>query len=363
MPREYGLDEEYLSDIAGLEEGNVTDGGSDGGQPSGDVNQSTGGEPQQTGGEDPAPQPVEPQQTAQPPQSEQPQQTPQAAPVAGLRRHISGNYVNEQGDIVRQDGVVIAPRGASRRMYEEAGRIRQQHSQLQERYSQLENQVRQTQFLNGVPQQLGLSNEEVASALDLQARIKRGDALGVAKDVVAMLAAKGHNITDLFGGEVGDSVDMRAINRMLDERLGPIQRQEQADRAQQEAERVAKENYNRFVGDNPGADVQGEIIVQFARMNGVSLQQAYNHVSAFALRNNLDMSQPLGPQIEAVRARAAAQRQQPQPQPRGNPPNGRPMPNGAPTRANGVEQMQPVYASPDDDWGTILHQVMQESRQ
>lgn len=361
-----GFDDDYLNDVAGLGDGQGNDNTvseGDGGneqqsqQLTQPVNEPTDRGSQQNEAEQQQTATVPPTQPRPNENSQQPTQAQQGTVPAGLQRHVSGNFVNERGDIVRADGTVIAPRGSSRRLFELNGRLQTQNNELTARYQQLERQAQETRLLNDIPRQFGLTNDEVAAALDLQARLKRGDVLSVAKDVVAMLAAKGHNITDLFGGEVGDSVEMRALQRMLDERFAPIQQQNQQRQREEQINAQARREYERFVSDNQYADIHGDIIVQFMNQNRTSMQQAYNAVRDFAARNGFDFSQPLGPQIEAMVARQRQQSQQQQSP--SAPQNGRPMPNGAAfTRPNGVQPITPAFADPDDDWGTIIRRAM-----
>lgn len=198
-----------------------------------------------------------------------------------------------------------------------------------------------------------MSNDEVAQAMDVAARMKRGDVLGVAKDILAAIAAKGYNVTDLLGSDVGDSIELKAINRMIDERLAPITRQEQDRQRQIEAARVGEQNYRQFVANNEYADLHADDIVRLMQREGVNPQIAYNRLLQFATVNRLDFSQPLKPQIEA-RIRAAQANQQQQQQPNGQ--QRKPMPNGASTRHSGAVPTVPL-ANADDDWGTIISEV------
>lgn len=283
----------------------------------------------------------QPQQNAQP--------ANQGAVPEGLRRYHLGNFLNAQGDIVNEKGEIIAQRGSQRRLHDENHRLQSENRSYTQELQQLRRQTQETNFLNGVPRQYGLSNDEVAHGLDLEARIKRGDVVGVAREVTAMLASKGVNVSAILGKDVGDSVDMAAIRAMLDDRLRPLQQQEQQSQQQQERLQQARSQYEAFVRDNEYADVQADVIVAYKQKHNVSLQQAYNATRSFAVANGFDMSQPLGPQIEALQQQ---QQQQRLPDPR------RPMPNGASTRVNDVSPMRPAYADADDSWSSIISRAL-----
>lgn len=368
-----GIDNDYLNSIAELDDGGGVDtstntdnsGGDDDGHDQQQQQQQQSPN-QQSGVEDQSRQTQATQggnaddtQTQQK-EGQQQQQAQQTPTAPNLRRHAGGDFVNERGDIVNARGEVIAPQGAARRLHERNVRLQRDMTSLQRDLAERDHALQTVQMLNGIPQQYGMSQQEVAQALDLGIRIKRGDALGVAKDVIAMLAAKGHNISELVGNNVGDAIDMRAIRQMLDERLAPISQQQEQQQLETERTNAARRNYETFVRNNEYADVHGNEIVALMKRNSVNQQQAYNMLREFVVKNNLDISQPLGPQIEA---RMTQMRQTQQSQQRQSTNNSRPMPNGAQTRNDGVREQAPVYADPDDSWGEIIHEAMRAAAQ
>jgi hypothetical protein len=266
-----------------------------------------------------------------------------------------GTYVNPNGDITDANGEVIAKGGFASRMYQTNQRLKSRLEDQTRELNSLATQVGEIQSLARSISQAGLNNDETAQAITLAARMKRGDYLGVAKEVLALVAAQGYNVTDLLGSDVGDTIEMRAVQRMLDERLAPLQRQEQAQTREQEIERTARANYQKFVDENEYADVHADAIARLAQQQGINPQTAYNRLWKFAAENRLDFSQPLGPQIQAIQANGQQrqqQRQDVQPAARGQ----RPMPNGGATRGNGVASHL-TEAGADSDWGSIIKEV------
>lgn len=372
--------DQYLSDVAGLDDLDDNDnvntndeqGGGDFRQDTNEQteqqqqaeeqqqptpNQQADDNNQQAGNEAQQGQPQQRPQSQNQQEGQQPQQTSQASrPVA---RHVSGNFLDARGNIVDADGKIVAHAGSQRRQFEYRFNTQREIGQLRQQNQQYEQQLRAQSFLNNVPQQLGLSHEEVASGLEYARRIKAGDILGIARDAVAMAAARGVNISQIVGEKAGDAIELSAIRAMLDERLAPItQSQRQVAQVSQQ-EQVARDNYQRFVADNEYADVHGDVIVAMMKREGVSLQQAYNSVRSFILSNNFDLSQPLGPQVEARRQEVAQLHQQQQSQQQNN---RRPMPNGASsTRAGVVTHPTAIMADPDTDWATIIHDAMNQS--
>ena len=273
-------------------------------------------------------------------------------------RDQNGYLVDDKGNIVDDNGTILAPAGKARRIYEHNTRLTRQLEENTTRLQQAELQLREINYLNGVPQRYGLSNDEVATALDWAGRMKRGDVIGVAKDLVALLAAQGHNISELLGKDVGDSVDMRAVKTLIEQQMAPLRQVAQREEvsAQQLAE--ARTRMEAFLRDNEFAEVHSTEIAKLAQANGLTPQQAYNRLYKFAIDNGLDFSEPLGPQLEERAAQMQSQGQQQQQQQRQ-----KPLPSSASgTRpSNGVKMQAPEVDDPDEDWGTIIHRAMNQN--
>lgn len=267
-----------------------------------------------------------------------------------LRPLGDGTFANAKGDIVDQSGKLIAQNGFAARMYHNNRRLKAQLDERTQQLSEISRAVGEVQALARSIQSAGLSNDEVAQAMDMASRMKRGDVIGVAKDVLAIIAARGYNVTDLLGSEVGDSLELRAMKQMLDERLAPITREDQARQQREEAARRGKMEYDRFIAANDYAEVHANDIVQVMQREGVNAQTAYNRLLQFASVNRLDFSKPLAPQVHermnAAKNNGGQQQNRQQ----------KPMPNGASTRYTGAVPTVPL-ASADDDWGTIISEV------
>lgn len=299
------------------------------------------------------------QQKAGDKKGQQQQQGQKTPAQQQLRSNSDGTFSDGQGNIVDKDGKLIAQSGYVARMYHTARRMRSQLEERTQQLNELSSTVGELRSLNNSIRQYQLDNDEVAQALDLAGRMKRGDYLGVAKEVIALIAAQGYNVTDLLGSDVGDSIDMRAVRQMLDQRLAPIAQQEQQQRRNDEAAAQGRRNYERFVSENDYADIHGDAIVGVMRREQCTPQQAYNRLLMFATRNNLDFTQPLGPQIEQRQQQAQGgnrngQHQQQQQQMNGQ--QRKPMPNGAGTRSPGAVPTVPL-ADAEADWGTIISEV------
>lgn len=332
-----------VSDVDNTGGADNGDEGSSNGTPTAKTGEATTETPKAKSGVD-----EQPKQKEQASKDKQSSKDEQAKPK--IKKTPHGNLVDDKGNIVDENGQIIAPMGRARRIYEDNERLTRDFARVKQERDQLELQTREVALLNGIPKQYGLDNSEVARALDFAGRMKRGDTLGVAKDLLALISAQGHNISELLGEDVGDSIDMRAVKAMLDQRLGPVQQQREEETQRQEAQERGRREYERFVSDNEYADVHGDAIVNLMKANNVSPQVAYNRIREFAYANGFDFSAPLGPQI-VERQSGQQQQQQQRPQPK-------PLGNGQKTRDNGVRDAQPVYADPDEDWGSIIKRAM-----
>ena len=352
--------DKYINDLADINDGD--DGNQNGGQSDDNRNDGTSDKQStdQTASVQGADNSGVPVQQAQGTQTKdqqsdknnQGQQKPQNRPLG------DGTFQDAQGNIVDKDGKIVAERGFAARMHHTNRRLRAQLQDQDRQLNEVRAQVQEVQALSRAINSYQLDNQEVAQALDLAGRMKRGDYVGVAKEVIALVAAQGYNVTDLLGAEVGDTIELKAIQRMIDDRLAPVTQEYTTRQEQQRIEQTARANYDRFVQMNEYADVQANDIAKIVQTRGVNPQQAYDALYQFAVENNFDFSQPLGPQIKARVAEHQKQNggnQQQQSGQRDNNPQ-RPMPNGAATRTSGAVPQVPL-AGADDDWGSIIKSV------
>lgn len=286
------------------------------------------------------------------PVSQKQPKTEQQEDVRNLRPLGDGIYQNRSGDLVDDKGRLIAKGGFAARIYQTNKRLKSQLEEQQKQLQGIGDHVRSIQGFAQTIAQSGLNNTEVQWALDAASRIKRGDDLGVAKEILAFIASKGYNVTDLLGSDVGDSIELKAINHMIDRRLAPITQEQQARQRQTEIEGRARQQYDAFIRENEFAEVHANDIARLAQEQGVSPQVAYNRIREFAASNRLDFSRPLQQQIAARQ-----QQQQHQPVQQQAQPQRRPLPNGGATRLGANAPQAAQLAGADDDWGSIIRDV------
>ena len=253
-------------------------------------------------------------------------------------------------DLALGDGTIVKG-GAERRFYEQREIARQQLQTRERELTNTRNELAQTQqalasmqqsvqSLHGIePQQLALGARIIQ---DLQR-----DPQGTLKKLLAEAAAQGYSID-----EIGNGVDMAAIQRMIDERLP--QQDNTEYRSEEELLDEATREANAFFGAHPDARPHDKLFASVLRDHpDLSLEDAYYQVrDAFIEKGydwNLSLEQNLG---------LGAATQQPTPQPG----NRAPLPPGN-NAANSEIKAADVasLATEDMDTGDIVRQAMRES--
>jgi hypothetical protein len=251
---------------------------------------------------------------------------------------------------------------AERRLQSTVDRLRDVSKGLEKQNQGLVQQLAETKALNGLPQQFGLSNDEVIGGLEYVALLKQSPAQA-AKKAIEVALARGANLRDIVNDEFVPNLTLNAVQQLIDQRLGPVARnlQQQQDVGRAEAQHVeaARQKTAQFLADYPDAEPHSEVVAaQISRIMDdysgrgmqidpyIAAEMAWNSVRDFAARNQLDLNQPLGPQYQA-------RQQQPQTQQ----PTRRPMPNGS----NAPVRTRSDMAKTDDTTRSIVRQAMIES--
>jgi hypothetical protein len=217
-------------------------------------------------------------------------------------------------------GRVVAKAGNERALYESA---RNFHTQMQQHRGQAETLQREldkttahlTAFREAaqLPTQLGLQPQEVTTAMQFMAHFK-ANPVEAAKKVLTEVLSLGHNLEDLKG-----SVDMAAIQRMIQTEVAPFkqnltsqqqqhEQQQQLQQYQAQADRELEELFDTF----PWAEQQQVELQRVLEADErLSLREATLMLQAWAYKNGYDLNQPLTSQHDAA-VRQPQQRQQPQ---------------------------------------------------
>lgn len=346
--------EDYIMSIAGMDEGDdtseVNEGNKDVGGEEG-TETATDGTPANKGEQTQQQKDGEQSSQKAEQQSDKSQQGKETSKQVPLRPLGDGSFADDKGNIVDEQGRVIAPAGVTARLHSQNRRLKSDLDAVIAEGQKYYEQSKVYSAMHEATQRAGISHDELATAIDMAGRMKTNP-LSVAQEVVAMVSAQGYNVSDLLGSEVGDSIDMKAIKQLIDTRLGPITQQEQARQQGQQAEQRAVQAYESFVRQNAYADVHANDIAQVMKESGLSPQGAYNELMGIINRHQFDPTQPLGPQIEARKAQKQ-QTQQPNVQHQQ-----KPMPNGATTQSDTIGGRSQQSAGAEASWEDIIRSAM-----
>lgn len=287
------------------------------------------------------------------------------------RSDANGNLVDERGNI-------IARSGEARRLHSQVERLRATNNTLESRTVELARQLEQVNFLNNLPKQYGLANEEVADGLQILASFK-ADPAKAARMVIERALAAGVSLHQIVNDDFIPNVTLDATRRLLDERLGPIAKERQEGQDVEAVRQQGIEAATRFLTDYPDAEINNEAVAirmkslrEEYRDRGIDnvdpyllAERAWNDIVRFAEKNNLDPTQPLGPQIRA----RAQQTQTPTNGRKTNAQRGtqgqpvrqsRPMPNGSNGGGEIVERKSRSNSA-DDSFDSIVRDAMAEN--
>lgn len=280
----------------------------------------------------------------------------------GFKR-VGTAFADAKGNIVDRAGRILAARGeAARHWYDMAKQVgqipalRNQVTVLQRQAQTNQRAIEAARELAELPSRMGITREEFNEGVGLIARW-RSNPVEVARDIVARTIALGHNVSDILGKTAGDSLEMPALRRMVNEITAPLQQQREQERMRTEQVSRAQQQYDAFVARYPDAELHGNAIAQLMETQNLTAVEAYHEVRFFAQKHGLDFSQPLGPQIQAARA---------QQQPNGHDQSTTfraPMnPRGSGSGNRRQQTSEPQMAAPDAGWGEILNSVMRETQ-
>lgn len=272
---------------------------------------------------------------------------------------------NADGALVRKDGTIVAEAGKERREFVQQKREERATRQLaaaREELTQLRSTVEQLQKSNTLAQQYNLQPSELQAGMQIMSEF-RNNPVAVAQWALKETLAMGYNLKQIVG-EGDASVEMQAIRKMIDERVGPVVDQQRATSQEQEQRQAALRQYNEFMQKHEHADVHEDALASLMQKEpGLSADAAYWRLREFASRMQLDFAQPLGPQLRTKMER----QQQPQTQsaPASAPPRQQqvqqpamaPMPNGASPNTP-VQSAQQMFADPSSDWDAIVADSM-----
>ncbi len=206
------------------------------------------------------------------------------------------------GNLVDQAGNVIAKAGKERRLWEKVQRYEHfEVPQMREQIQTLTNESAQKEVLNNVPRQLGLSDEETLQGMRLIASYKK-DPVATINYILTEARSAGHNLQGVGQGQV----DLAAINRLLDQRLGPLLEDRETQQRQNDANVQAQTQYNDFITRFPDAATHEDVIARLlAGDPKLSAEAAYYQLKLWVQEKGLNWNQPLQAQLNAAAPQGA----------------------------------------------------------
>lgn len=282
-----------------------------------------------------------------------------------LRRLPNGTFQDQHGNLTDQNGRIIAKAGSERRLFEKTARMTENMQQKDQQIAQLQQQLSQVQMIGGLDKQYGLDQEDLRVGMPIIAEFKK-DPVQAARNVLQMVMGMGHNLSTILGQEAKDAVEMGAIQRMLDQKLAPLQKIEQSAAQQQEAQRqqsYVEQQIREFTDSHEYATVHMDAIDNLlGRRPELTPERAYYEIRMFAMQHGLDFAKPLGPQIEALNAQNDDQQQNTRQIPvnRQTVRQQRPMPNGVSSQRN-APLAEVEEAEPSSDWGSIIGNALRSN--
>ena len=282
-------------------------------------------------------------------------------PAVKLTALRNGMQQDAQGNLYDQKGGLIARAGSERRLFERNARMGIMVEEGSTRVKQLETELNAYKQNDGIQRQYGLTQEDLTAGLPIIGEFKK-DPLSAAKRIVEMVAGMGYNISDILGKDAGDAIELKAVSRMLDERLKPLTKmseREAAQERQQAADREAEKAVVSFFERHENAEMHGADIDRLLGLRPeLSPEQAYYEIKLFAQREGLDFNLPLAPQmqsridsVQGVSQQTTNNRQQT----RYNPP----LPNGSAGRQRAQAVNEDQFDDARAEWGDIISAAMQ----
>ena len=273
--------------------------------------------------------------------------------------------VDKRGNLVNQQGQIVARAGSERRLYEKSARLDTQLTaakKLNERA--LQDLKAAVGELTGMRQIYAMANDMRMSTQEAQLGLRmvdkfKKDPADFFKYILTQMAAAGEDVTKLLPEAGAAAVSPEGIKQLIQQEmrqaLGPVRETREQNEQQSRAMREAEQEYNTFVSKYPDVAVHEDVIARLIQDDpNLALDAAYYKLQSFAAQNQLDFNLPLKPQIEARSRSGNTQRPVPQaPQQRQQ----RPMPNGRGTAP--VINNQPRFSA-DSSWEDIINSTMRE---
>lgn len=291
---------------------------------------------------------------------------------------------DKDGNLVDQDGKIVARAGAERRKYERDNAPADKQTQqpdnkgnvatqkyirdLEGQVTQYKNAAAETTALNGIPKELGLSAQEVQTGLSAIAAFKK-DPAGTARWLLQEAMQMGYDLPTIIGKDAqgqlnGGPLGMDAIKGMIAAELKPLIDDRNARTQQDDAKTDAEREYTKFIATHEHSSVHEDILAAMLNKGQASdPREAYWKLREYAAKHDLDFSKPLAEQMSAKRAQtdtnpATTGNADPNTQQQKTIPNG--ATPGADVQDQQVDNDDDNFGA-DDSWDKIVKSSMQKA--
>ena len=262
--------------------------------------------------------------------------------------------VDQKGNLVDQQGNIIATAGAQRRWYQTMERTRRENETLRSQLNEARNLNGKYGELAQEVQRHNLTPEQARSAMYMYGEFQR-DPTNVVKTLLTELAARGINTSELLGAQQGQ-IDMAGIQQMINNAISPLVQDRQTREEQLRIENDVARQVDQFFSEFPDARTHEDALARLVTADpNLTLERAYVKLYQWAHQNGLDFSKPLGPQFQQG---ATAQTQQHNQQTHSNvTQTQRPIPRGN-ASVNETVGDEGIYADPTRSMKDIIAEAM-----
>ncbi len=204
---------------------------------------------------------------------------------------------NNSQDLVDSNGNIIAKAGAERRFYEENVRLKRERDRfnseilpkIKQEYDNLASKVNAYNEVFKSMQADDLTSQDLSLGIQLIKNWKKSPA-----DTIKFLLTQAKSYGINIDNKDSSSIDMQAINTMLDQKLQPFIQEREIQQKQIVAKQKAQKVYNEFINNYPDAKNHiNEIAFLYRKNPNRSLGEIYYQLKNYYLENNYHFDTPL----------------------------------------------------------------------
>ena len=203
---------------------------------------------------------------------------------------------NNSQDLIDANGNIIAKAGAERRFYEENVRLKRERDNFNQRvlpalrqnYDAMLNKVQAYENTFAAMKAGDLTNEDIQLGMELIREWKKSPQ----NTLNFLLTQAKRNGINIDSGS--NSVNMEAINQMLDDKLKPFYQEREAAENEQRIQRESRQIYDNFINKYPDAKIHTDELAYLVRKNpNESLDSIYYQLKMHYMQNGYDFNTPL----------------------------------------------------------------------